>query len=43
MTVCGLSAGAGAHYLPDDACGGVPGVGCDRVETSKREMSKEIQ
>lgn len=39
MTVCGLPAGAGAHYLPDDACSRVPGMGCDRAETSKAEIS----
>lgn len=38
MSVCGLAAGTGAHYLPDDACGRVPGMGRDRAETSKDDM-----
>lgn len=36
MTVCGLAAGAGAHYLPDDARSRVPGMGRDRTEASKK-------
>lgn len=37
MTVCALTAGAGAHYLPDDARSRVPGVGRDRAETSEEK------
>lgn len=37
MTVCDFTAGAGAHYLPDDARSRVPGVGCDWAQTSKKD------
>ena len=39
MTVCALTAGAGAHYLPDDARSRVPGVGRDRAETSEEKTT----
>lgn len=39
MTVC--DAGAGAHYLPDDARSRVPGMGRDGAQTSKNNVLPE--